>query len=180
MGLAAGSGTAAGSGGARPGGGLVFAVTATLVGPSAPTLWRSADGGRTWSPAAVPAPVFSVGVAPGGQVLAGSADAVLASRDGGATWRRMPVGLPQWSPRLFGQAGGAGVDATLEAPNGWLYAGSGAGGLALSRDGGRTWQDAALSVGDPPVQPGGLSLGPGGAVRMQTSEGTFVFRPSAG
>jgi hypothetical protein len=166
---------------AEPGGngGSVFAVAAPAVGAGTSALWSSANGGATWARLPAPGPVLAVGVGPGGRVLAGTADAVLASRDGGVSWQRFPIRLTRWGARLSGQPGGAGVDAVLEAPGGWLYAGFGVGGLALSRDGGRTWQDIAMPIGDPSVNPGGLSLGPGGAVTMETNEGTFVFRPAA-
>ena len=168
----------AGMGGAQGSDQTLLAAAVPLSGANEPTLWRSTDGGDAWAAVRAAGPVFAVAAGQGQEVLAGGADAVLVSGDGGATWESLPVDLPAWAPQLVGQPGGAEVDAVLQAPGGWLYAGSASGGVALSRDGGRTWQDISLPVGDPRVEPGGLTLGSGGAVDVATAEGMFAFHPA--
>lgn len=156
---------------------VVVAAAPPLASPAQQGLWRSTDGGRRWAPVAgLPGPAFTLAAVGGRRLLAGSAGALLRSADGGARWSRVPIAAPPW--RGHGRVPGAAVDAVLRAPNGWLYAGSGVGGVRLSRDGGRTWQDIAMAVGDPPVEPGGLRAGPGGSVRVATDEGVFVFQPA--
>jgi hypothetical protein len=132
-------------------------------------LWRSADGGATWTKVSgVDGPVYSVAVAGSGTVLAGGQGAVWRSTNGGRSFTRLAVDLPIWSKPV--------VTAVLQAPDGTLYAGTGAG-VAASADGGKTWRVISEAVGDPPVLPGGLSAGPGGAIDVRTQVGTFAYRP---
>ncbi len=136
----------------------------------ATALWRSTDGGAAWARAAgVTGPVSSVAAGPGGTtVLAGGLDVVWRSVDGGRAFTRLTVGAPGWSA--------VPVTAVVQAPDGMLYA-AGAG-VARSDDGGRRWHVISEPVGDPPVPPGGLALGAGGAIDVATQYGTFVYRPA--
>jgi hypothetical protein len=112
-------------------------------------LWRSQDGGRTWTDCALPAPeVFSVAVSPAdGAVYAGCEPSMLfVSRDGGGSWRELEAlrripSAPTWSfpPRPWTShvrwIAPCPHDARL------LLVGIELGGVMRSEDGGETWAD---------------------------------------
>jgi photosystem II stability/assembly factor-like uncharacterized protein len=92
-------------------------------------LYRSSDGGKSFalvSPA-VGGSVMALALLPDGRILAGDmAQGLLASKDRGATWRKL----------IAVQLMGIAVNPT--APKRVLA--SGAGGVALSVDGGNNWR----------------------------------------
>lgn len=123
---------------------------AVLAGSYGNGLYRSADGGKTWSHAdeGLTASAFRC-IAPDplrpGALLAGTEPARLyRSADGGRTWRELTSitevpGYEQWylpySPR-------AGAVRNVYAPpgsTGRLFASVEVGGLLTSEDGGETW-----------------------------------------
>jgi len=88
-------------------------------------LFRSVDGGATWSaaPGLKPGEVEAV-VARDGQVFAGTFDGVFRSADGGTTWKPMNEGLANTDVRALAIAGGSPAR---------LYAGL-AGGSVVSTE----------------------------------------------
>lgn len=118
-------------------------------------LWRSADAGRTWTPAGEGIPhgkIAAVAVSHGGgsqpgTVYAGTEPSTLfRSMDGGETWREMPrlLDLPsasQWSfpPRPETHHVRWIETDPHEPPK--LYVAIEAGALVRSPDGGETWLD---------------------------------------
>ena len=127
-----------------PANGFVVALSGTER--QAFTLWRTADGGVTWTSAPLPMPLNVDAAAP---ISVAAPDAshlfvdlslqqslglpgpgvLLASSDGGRTWSRQV--LP-----------GSGEIAFPTAVRGWLAPVD--GGLYGTRDGGRTWRPASV------------------------------------
>jgi photosystem II stability/assembly factor-like uncharacterized protein len=125
------------------GDGVVFA------GARGTGLWRSADGGRTWASARLPArDVLSVAVSPAdGAVYAGcEPSALFRSRDGASEWEeltemRSVPSAPSWSfpPRPWTSHVRWIAPDPHEADR--LLVGIEAGAVLLTEDGGRTWAD---------------------------------------
>lgn len=123
--------------------GVVFA------GTRGSGLWRSADGGRTWESAGLPArDVFAVAASPAdGAVYAGcEPSALFRSPDGVRAWKEL-AGLrtvpsaPSWSfpPRPWTSHVRWIAPDPHDADR--LLVGIEAGAVLLSEDGGRTWAD---------------------------------------
>ena len=104
-------------------------------------LYRSADGGRSWTPVALPVDAALSGLELYGPHLAwlvGVRGLVLRSSDGGQSWQRGSVGGPAWG---LPAADLNAVDFT-GAQEGVVV---GAAGAAYrTTDGGRTWTAAAV------------------------------------
>ncbi len=105
--------------------------------------FRSTDGGLSWL--IKPLPLSgrgAIAVAPSdpARIYLGGQPG-WRSTDGGATWAEMPVALPG-QERQTNDATGLAVDP---ADPDHLWAGLDGGGVAESRDGGRTWQPAGLT-----------------------------------
>lgn len=114
-------------------------------------LLRTTDGGRTWSPLPVPCPA---GQSPGPLAFASPSSGLLvcqapadgptvaktlfSSADGGSAWTPVPAALP---------ASGSAASLALTASGlGWLCTLPVGGPLWVTRDGGRSWRQAAPSL----------------------------------
>ncbi len=161
-----------------------FVYRSTVQGDNLTQVERSDDGGKTWhAVAGIPESVAEVMAVPGDEqvVYARSANAVWVSRDAGATWAHTAQ-LPSRPMSL----------AVASKASGALFVGTESVGLAVSRDGGETWQvvnDPTLTMsGAAPIAVTALRISPedesvlyaGTAVWTGTSEarltpvGTFV------
>ena len=170
-----------------PGTGLLYNLTCANVslcfasGSDAagdPSVLRSRDGGRTWTPSTIPVPAPSTAtqvVGPRGSYISGlacpSATTCLAAttaqlfetRDGGDTWSIV------WSPPPS-PAGGTPTVFGLACPSPATCIAASSGGLFRSVDSGRTWvRSGAQSAGSLVVvcSPAGVcvadDLGAGGS-----------------
>jgi photosystem II stability/assembly factor-like uncharacterized protein len=103
-------------------------------------LYRSRDGGRSFSLVSreVGPGVMALGVTPDGRILAGDMEqGVMVSTDDGKSWKRVH------------EAGLMGLAINSKDPQRILATGP---GILLSRDGGKTWEEAlALADGAGPV-----------------------------
>lgn len=108
-------------------------------------LWRSTDGARSFRPASVGFSVqspSSIAVDAEGTVFLGN-PGVMVSHDLGAHWRQADVAATQWDTVVaFGAA----------AKPGTLYATGLGGRLALTQDGGQTWQLRGSTGGGTPTR----------------------------
>lgn len=103
-------------------------------------LFRSDDGGRSWSPAGLPGrDAMNLARAPAGATVWSAGHDVLAkSTDGGETWVDVrPDGLPGLDVHGF----------AVDPREGTLYAAIAGRGLYRSRDGGRSFGLASSQVG---------------------------------
>jgi len=119
---------------------LLRAPTGVMYATNARSLYRSADGGATWSEIEVATPVFRSGslcllavdpTAPAtlyAQRTRSFSDGLWRSSDGGVSWR--PAGLPRT------------VRSLALTPSS-LYAGTSGGGVYRSDDHGLTWRAAS-------------------------------------
>lgn len=133
----------------RPGSDAAFACSRT-------GLYRSADGGQTWSDLGVPhEEVYSVCRGPDGSRLhAGTHPAHLhVSDDNGASWRELDgfQALPsreEWfTPRHRNEAHVRSLDIHPDAPD-RVIAGVEVGGVHVSEDRGETWRERRDGVHD--------------------------------
>lgn len=116
----------------------------TTSGPGG--LYKSVDGGATWTQLPVGMPVNNAIVERGDRshVLAAGSEGLAESTDGGATWRRIGTspqvgGLVSSGPESFARLYAYGAEGLDERE------GIRRGGLYTSTDGGRTW--AGLNIG---------------------------------
>lgn len=112
-------------------------------------VWRSSDGGQSWSSLSFPEPdVFSLAVSPvDSAVYAGCEPSRLfVSRDGGDSWseletlRQIPS-APQWSYPPRPETSHVRAIAPSPRRAGLLLVGIELGGVMRSEDGGETWSD---------------------------------------
>jgi len=147
-------------------GGRVAAVAGTdqnpylyYVGAAGGGVWRSANGGVTWTDVFGKQPTASIGalaIAPSDQriVWVGTGeskvrndttagDGVWSSNDGGATWRQAGIDSPSIARILVGRRD---PNLVLVGALGDPYRDSGDRGVYRTTDGGKTWRQT-LSVG---------------------------------
>lgn len=113
-------------------------------------VYRTTDGGETWTQVLEPAgehlvQVFSaVEVCPSDTniVYAGSDLAVFRSEDRGETWRQVSVGSGQWGPPAVRAGWPIDLQCDPRDPD-RVFANNYSGGNFLSEDGGRTWANAS-------------------------------------
>jgi photosystem II stability/assembly factor-like uncharacterized protein len=99
-------------------------------------LFRSTDGGRTWSRAGLRGASVTSLAEIGRTILAGGRGLLASSSNGGKTWQRLhPAGLPNQQ-----------VDA-LGSESSLLYVALAGAGLYRSTDAGRTFTSISLGVG---------------------------------
>jgi len=136
-----------------PPGGDVFDVAASTVdsnivlagiapgGSFGGTLYRSTDGGNTWSEVSTldGISVFDIEFAPDGTAYLGTQDSVRKSSDSGITWATLNLGIGA-NDQVF--------DVTIDPSNSsnlWIGVADAAGAqpvnVMLSTDGGATWTD---------------------------------------
>lgn len=116
--------------------GVLFAVTRERQpGDGAEGIWRSEDGGASWTQVInVPAQFISIGVDDSALVMAGTGNGYLLSRDGGQTWTSGSAGFVGGQPVVISAAA---------LSSGAMYVGSAAvatAGLYRSLDGGESWE----------------------------------------
>jgi photosystem II stability/assembly factor-like uncharacterized protein len=105
------------------------------------TLYRSSDGGNTWSevPALDGTSVFDIEFAPDGTTYIGTQDSVRKSTDGGLTWATLSLGIGP-NDQVFDVAIDPSDPSTL-----WVGIADAAGSQPVnamrSTDGGGTWAD---------------------------------------
>jgi photosystem II stability/assembly factor-like uncharacterized protein len=157
-------------------------------------VWRSADGGATWSSAGLAdREIFSVAVGPAGDVFAGcEPSALFRSDDGGAEWVELGAlrGVPSassWSypPRPW-TSHVRWIAPDPHDPD-RLLAGIEAGAVLLTEDGGWTWQDHRPGADrDPhalawhPAVPGRAYQAGGGGAAWSRDGGRSWRRADAG
>ncbi|WP_412062385.1 YCF48-related protein [Rubrivirga sp. IMCC45206] len=120
---------------------------------SPPTLFRSADGGRTWAPVDDPDASYVDAIHVGPDAVYG---ANVRSADGGLTWDPLALRLQGVAPGIDGET----LLATLDA------------GVLRSGDAGRTWTDASAGFGRAHL--GDVAVGAGGRVFATAPENTYA------
>lgn len=125
-----------------------------------PAVWRSDDGGRTWSHSSAGmtyddgkpdvVTVWSLATTPDGAILAGVEPAGLfRSDDGGATWNHV-AGLtdhptrPTWEPGAGGLIAHTIIPHPTDRTRTWV--GISAVGVFETQDGGRSWEPRNVGV----------------------------------
>jgi hypothetical protein len=144
-----------------------FAYRVQAPGDVQTQVERSDDGGKTWhAVAAIPENVAEVMPVPGDEqvVFARSAESVWVSQDGGATWAH--TGQLPSRPMSLAVAGRG---------NNAIFVGTESVGLAVSRDGGETWQ----VVTDPTLTMSGMAPIAVTALRLNPQDDTILYAATA-
>jgi hypothetical protein len=142
-------------------------VGSMLAGVASGGVYRSADGGATWTPPAADngmarsETVWSLGSFVGGLVYAATGSGVYRSLDNGATWTLASDGISGTILRVF---------ADEKAPN--IYYASGSDGVFRTVNAGVTWS----RIDGPP----GHSIGSGAVRALQQFTGVDLTRLYAG
>ena len=150
--------------------GTIF--TGTFQGTGSGIMFRSTDGGDSWTKVNLPSQSYYCFVAnSGGQIFTGTTHAVYRSTDGGASWQLLSNGLQSttvaalavnahdtlfagsaegvWRSTDNGSswsqvAAGMMVEEITVGQNGQIYAGGYYSGVWTSTDGGDTWTQTTL------------------------------------
>jgi photosystem II stability/assembly factor-like uncharacterized protein len=99
---------------------LILASLGQLLGGDSFAVFRSRDGGDTWTQASQGLPTFSRINAvhdDGTRVLAGTDAGLFRSDDDGGTWNRMTGGLPEEAPGIAFWVRGVRVFAAVRLPD---------------------------------------------------------------
>jgi photosystem II stability/assembly factor-like uncharacterized protein len=113
------------------------------------TLYRSSDGGNTWSEVSAVAGIsfFDIEFAPDGTAYSGTQDSVRKSTDGGLTWATLNLGIGA-NDQVFDVALDPSDSATI-----WAGIADAAGAQPVnvmrSTDGGATWTNRTPPLGTP-------------------------------
>ena len=148
---------------------LAAGADGTLYGLTPRDLFRSADGGRTWTStprpegSALPTPSSMI-VSPEGRLLLAGEGGILVSDDGGASWEPRPI--PGEEGEVFALSTGSGGEVFAVVRREAAY---------VSPDEGRSWR--RLDLPGAPVQ--ALFSSPSGA-RFATTGGGFHRRSGDG
>lgn len=142
--------------------------TANAMQPSlgGNALYRTTDGGRTWSGSGAglrAGAVYTFGIDPTTSIVYAGADGVFKSTDNGATWSATSADLPR-----------VAVNAIAVAPDGTVYVANNIG-IYRSSDGGASWID--LQIGTAVTA---LILDPSGSVYIAPSTVPGVFKSTDG
>ncbi len=132
-----------------------YVVNTQGFGPGRPGVYRTADGGNSWTQVSVLGPVGAPLVTAKGAIYWGMEDGLLASNDGGLNWAKVGTGLLPTRP--------------VELPNETL-ASLGATHVVVSSDGGRTWSPIGPPV---PFKAAGL-------IYSATRKTFFVWKSDCG
>ncbi len=144
-----------------------FVYRSTVQGDALTQVERSDDGGKTWhAVASIPENVSEVIAVPGDeQVVYGrSGNAVWVSRDAGASWAHAGQ-LPSRPMSL----------AVTSKGNGAIFVGTESVGLAVSRDGGETWQ----VVNDPTISMNGAAPVAVTALKIDPKDESIIYASTA-
>jgi HEAT repeat protein len=128
---------------------------------------RSDDGGKTWhAVASIPEKVLELAPVKDDEqvVYARSDESIWVSQDGGATWAHTGA-LPSRPMAL----------AVTSRANNAIFVGTESVGLAVSRDGGETWQ----VVNDPTLTMSGMAPIAVTALRLDPQDETIVYAATA-
>src|SRR4029077_19727646 len=137
---------------------LAYALTVDPAAPStiyvggAPGIFKSVDGGKSWTPASnnLPVPVWSLLFVPGSsEILAGTSFGFFGSTDGGVTWTQRGSLAPTYAFAIDPNS-----PSTIYAVGvgGELPSGQQVGAVGRSTDGAMTWEFYGGDTGTfPPV-----------------------------
>lgn len=128
-----------------------------MLSPSGPPSWslyRSTDGGQTWTPVnnGIPAGAYvtSLVIDPTADTIYASyvvgdpTGGVIKSTDGGASWITVNTGLPSNTPPINSLALDPANRTTIVA--GYFDLNSGRGGVFKTTDGAKNWNDASAGL----------------------------------
>jgi photosystem II stability/assembly factor-like uncharacterized protein len=113
--------------------GTLYVTVSYLASAGNYGVFRSTDGGETWS-GLLPLHIvtaLTIAPEPPGRIYAGTRSGLFRSDDGGATWRSADAGLTDRTIRSIT------IDPSEPKR---MYVGTGAAGVFRSTDGGETWQ----------------------------------------
>jgi photosystem II stability/assembly factor-like uncharacterized protein len=118
--------------------GTLYASVASATAAVAPTVYKTVDGGASWTVLEGLQTEFAVDsfarLAGTATLYASTFEGIFATRDGGATWTSVYTVSPSTGP----------ITTLVAAPSGALYGtNGGGGGVVASDDGGKTWEDLA-------------------------------------
>jgi HEAT repeat protein len=144
-----------------------FAYRSTAQSDNLTQVERSDDGGKTWhAVASIPEKVTELAAVPGDEQVAygRSANAVWVTRDAGATWAQAGQ-LPSRPMSL----------AVTSKNTGAVFVGTESVGLAVSHNGGETWQ----VVNDPNLNMNGAAPVAVTALKVDSQDETVVYASTA-
>src|SRR2546427_1156904 len=151
-----------------------------LIGWTAGLLFKTTDGGKSWSPIGgglpntYPSRLVSDPLSPTTLYAGTKRNGLFKSTNGGKSWSPINAGLPRAQVEVFSLAIDPGIESTL-------YAGT-SGGLFMSVNGGERWtpvktepntQDVNTVAVDPPKHPTPYAGLEKGGVKSTDGRGTW-------